>query len=458
VGELKPQAYPSNYILQHGRTPNSQAFAAMESKRGLLSRPRLSDIDGGRTPIVSFAAFHDPPLARKNRMNATLAPNAATLPVPLLDVNRQNDPLRNEIDAAMAEVCESGAFVHGPAVARFEAAMARYCGVAHAVGCASGSDALLLALMALEIGPGDEVIVPSFTFFATAGAVWRLGAKPVFADIRPETFNIDPTDVMYKLSTATKAIIPVHLFGQCAAMDELRQIATAARGIPIIEDAAQAIGAEYKGRRAGALGTLGAFSFYPSKNLGGFGDGGLVTTNDGDLAARLRVLRDHGQQPRYYHHYVGINSRLDTLQAAVLDVKLPHVDRWAAAREHHAARYTAAFAERGLGDWIVAPRPASGCRHVWNQFTIRVPGGRRDRLQQHLSERRIGSAIYYPVPLHLQKCFAPLGRPEGSLPATEQACREVLSLPVYPELTATEQDSVIAAVAEFCEGRARTAA
>jgi dTDP-4-amino-4,6-dideoxygalactose transaminase len=376
----------------------------------------------------------------------------------MLDVNRQNDPLRDEINAAMDEVCRSGAFVHGPAVARFEEATAAYCGAKHAVGCASGSDALLLALMALGVGPGDEVIMPSFTFFATAGAAWRLGAKPVFADIRPDTFNLDPSDVMYKLSTATKAIIPVHLFGQCAAMDEITAIAEAARGIPIIEDACQAIGAEYKGRRAGSLGTLAAFSFYPTKNLGGFGDGGLITTNDEALAAKMRVMRDHGQQPRYYHHFVGLNSRLDTLQAAVLEVKLPHLDRWAGTRERHADRYANALGDLGLGESIVAPSVAADCRSVWNQYTVRVTGGRRDRLQKYLAERKIGSAIYYPVPLHLQKCFSTLGYGEGSLPVTEAACREVLSLPVYPELTAAEQDGVIQAMGDFCQGRARSAA
>ena len=234
-----------------------------------------------------------------------------------------------------------------------------------------------------------------------------------------------------------------------------RQIASAARGIPIIEDACQAIGAEFKGRRAGSLGTLGCLSFYPTKNLGGFGDGGMITTNDGELAAKLRVLRDHGQQPRYYHHFVGLNSRLDTLQAAVLGVKLPRLDEWAAARERHAARYAAEFARRGLGSQIVAPRVADDCRHVWNQYTVRVTGGRRDALQKHLAERQIGSAIYYPVPLHLQKCFASLGYREGSLPVTERAAREVLSLPVYPELTAAEQGTVIEAVASFCQAKAR---
>jgi dTDP-4-amino-4,6-dideoxygalactose transaminase len=373
----------------------------------------------------------------------------------MLDVSRENGRLRKEIDAAIGEVCRSGAFVHGPACGQLESAVAAYCGTEHAIGCASGSDALLLPLLALGIGAGDEVILPSFTFFATAGAVWRLGARPVFVDIDPATFNMSPGDLIGKISQRTKAIIPVHLFGQCAAMDEIRQIAAAARGIPIIEDACQAIGAEHGGRRAGSLGMCGALSFYPTKNLGGFGDGGMISTNDAALAAKLRVLRDHGQQPRYYHHHVGINSRLDTLQAAVLGVKLPHLDQWAASREEHAARYDAEFHRRGLGTQIVAPKVTDGGRHVWNQYTVRVTAGRRDALQKYLAERQIGSAIYYPVPLHLQKCFAPLGYREGSLPATERAAREVLSLPVYPEMTATEQDTVIDAIFHFCQAKSR---
>jgi len=371
--------------------------------------------------------------------------------VPMLDVSRENNRLRKELDAAIGEVCRTGAFVHGPACARLEAAIAVYCGTEHAVGCASGSDALVLSLMALGIGPGDEVILPSFTFFATAGAVWRLGARPVFVDVDPATFNMSPGDLVGKISKLTKAIIPVHLFGQCAAMDEIRQIASAARGVPIIEDACQAIGAELGGRRAGSLGTMGCLSFYPTKNLGGFGDGGMITTNDGELAAKLRVLRDHGQQPRYYHDLVGMNSRLDTLQAAVLGVKLPHLDEWATARAQHAARYETEFNRRGLGAQIVAPKVADGCRHVWNQYTVRVVGGHRAALQKYLAEQQIGSAVYYPVPLHLQKCFAALGYREGSLPATERAAREVLSLPVYPEMTAAEQDAVIGAISHFCQ-------
>jgi len=372
----------------------------------------------------------------------------------MLDVSRENNRLRSEIDAALAEVVRSGAFVHGPACAKLEAAVAAYCGAEHAIGCASGSDALILPLMALGVGAGDEVILPSFTFFATAGAVWRLGARPVFVDIDPATFNLSPGDLIGKISTRTKAIIPVHLFGQCAAMDEIRQIASAARNIPIIEDACQAIGAEFAGRRAGSLGWCAALSFYPTKNLGGFGDGGMITTNDAELAAKLRILRDHGQQPRYYHHFVGINSRLDALQAAVLSVKLPHLDDWAAARQRHAQRYEAELG-RTLTGQVVTPRVAKNCTHVWNQYTVRVTGGRREALQKHLAERQIGSAIYYPVPLHLQKCFAALGYREGMLPATERAAREVLSLPVYPELTAAEQGAVIDAINNFCQQKSR---
>lgn len=378
-------------------------------------------------------------------MTSSSAPAAA--PVPMLDVNRQNAPLQAEIERAIAEVVRAGAFVHGPACRAFEEAAAAYCGVEHAIGCASGSDALLLALMALDVGPGDEVVLPSFTFFATASSVWRLGARPVFADIVPGTFNLDPADVARKVTRKTKAIMPVHLFGQCAEMDKL---CDAAGKIPVIEDAAQAIGAEYRGVKAGTLSVLGCFSFYPTKNLGGWGDGGLITTRDGDLAAKLRILRDHGQSPRYHHHVVGLNSRLDAIQAAVLSVKLPHLDEWAAGRDQHARRYAAQFARLGIDRQIGLPAVAPGCASVWNQFTVRVRDGRRDALQQQLSERKIGSAVYYPIPLHLQKCFAKLGCQPGSLPATEQATAEVLSLPIYAEMTAAEQDVVIGAIAEFC--------
>jgi dTDP-4-amino-4,6-dideoxygalactose transaminase len=260
-----------------------------------------------------------------------------------------------------------------------------------------------------------------------------------------------------KITQATKAVLPVHLFGQCVEMDRLNAVAESA-GVPVIEDAAQAIGAEWHGQRAGSLGLFGCFSFYPTKNLGGFGDGGLITTNDGELAAKLRVLRDHGQQPRYYHHFVGVNSRLDAIQAAVLGVKLPKLTKWAQQRERNATRYAAEFTRRGLGRQIVTPPVGDGCYSVWNQYTVRVTNGRRDGLQKYLTERKIGSAIYYPVPLHLQQCFASLGYREGDLPVTEQAAHEVLSLPVYPELAVAEQNAVIEAVAGYCQGYARAVA
>jgi dTDP-4-amino-4,6-dideoxygalactose transaminase len=367
----------------------------------------------------------------------------------MLDVNRQNYPIQEEISAAIQAVVASGAFVNGPAVKEFEENMARYCGTRHAIGCASGSDALLLALMALGIGPGDEVILPSFTFFATASSVTRLGATPVFADIVPETFNIDPKDIARKITPRTKAIMPVHLFGQCADMGAINTIARESGRLPVVEDACQAIGAESEHRRAGALGRLGCFSFYPTKNLGGMGDGGLITTDNTELAECLRILRDHGQHPRYYHHEVGINSRLDAIQAAVLNVKLAKLESYAAGRQKHAHVYAKEFARSGIDSKIGIPTVKPGLVSVWNQYTIRVRDGERDHLQKHLAERKVGSAVYYPVPLHLQKCFSFLGYQEGSLPVTEQACREVLSLPIYECLTAEEQQAVIGAIGEF---------
>ena len=375
--------------------------------------------------------------------------NVQPTSVPMLDVNRQNGPISAEINAAIQSVCASGAFVNGPAVKEFEESMARYCGTRFAIGCASGSDALLLALMALGIGKGDEVIIPSFTFFATASSVTRLGATPVFADIVPETFNIDPADIARKMSPRTKAIMPVHLFGQCADMGAINAIARDAGRIPVIEDACQAIGAEFEHRRAGALGQFGCFSFYPTKNLGGMGDGGLITTDNAEHAEKLRILRDHGQYPRYYHHEVGINSRLDSIQAAVLSVKMSQLAACAVGRAKNAQTYAKEFARTGLDARIAIPTVKPGCMSVWNQFTVRVRDGERDNLQKHLNERKIGSAVYYPVPLHLQKCFAFLGHQAGSLPVTERACHEVLSLPIYECLTAEEQFYVIGSIAEY---------
>ncbi|MGL4512926.1 MAG: DegT/DnrJ/EryC1/StrS family aminotransferase [Lacipirellulaceae bacterium] len=376
-------------------------------------------------------------------------------PVPMLDVNRGNAVLRERILAAVTEVCDSGAFVKGPAVGRLEGRLAEYCGAKHAVACASGTDAILLPLLALGIGPGDEVIVPSFTFFATAGCVWRVGATPVFADIDPATFNIDPADVERKITRRTRAIIPVHLFGQAADMTAITAVAQS-RGVPIIEDAAQAIGASHRGRRVGSMGVASAFSFYPTKNLGGFGDGGVITTDDDKLTERMRVLCDHGQSPRYHHALVGLNSRLDTIQAAVLDVKLDALDGYAAARTRHAQRYERELSVGAASDLVETPQEADGCPSVWNQYTVRVSGGDRDELQRALAERKVGSAVYYPIPLHLQKCFADLGYRRGDLPHSERAAEEVLSLPVYPELTADEQGAVIDAVQRFAAATVAT--
>jgi len=368
--------------------------------------------------------------------------------VPLLDVQRQYHPLRAELMAAIEQVCDSGKFVLGPECEKLEHSLAEYCQAKHAIGCASGSDALLLALMAYDIGPGDEVLVPSFTFFATASAVWRLGAKPVFVDIEPAGFNMDAALLEGLITPATKAIIPVHLYGQCADMQAINRIAHS-HGIPVIEDAAQAIGAELDGHRAGSLGQVGCISFYPTKNLGGFGDGGMLTTNDADLAARLQLLRGHGMQPRYYHQVVGINSRLDSIQAGVLNVKLRHLDVWSDMRQANAARYDELFAAAGLDRVLGLPKTLPNRRHVWNQYIVRVPDGRRDALREHLGREKIGSEIYYPLPLHAQECFRSLGYAAGCLPHSERAAAETIALPIFPELTAIEQQTVVRQMAAF---------
>lgn len=368
--------------------------------------------------------------------------------VPLLDLSRQYCTVREEMTAALAQVCDSGQFVLGPEVARLERDIASYCQAKHAIGCASGSDALLLALMALDVGPGDEVILPSFTFFATASAVTRLRARPVFADIDPETYNIDPLIVRRLVNRNTKAIIPVHLFGQCAAMNAICRIGRS-DSVPVIEDAAQSIGAEFDHQRAGSIGDMGCLSFYPTKNLGGAGDGGMLTTSDDHLAERLRLLRGHGMQPRYYHRIVGINSRLDSFQAAVLNVKLPHLNRWTEMRQENARRYTELFSAAGLDKVLKLPACAPLRRHVWNQYVVRVPDDNRDNLRQWLTEAKIGSEIYYPLGLHQQECFRYLDYAPGDLPHTEHAAREVLALPIFPELTVAEQRSVVDRIADF---------
>ncbi len=374
-------------------------------------------------------------------------------PVPLLDVSRANQAIRDEVLAALAEVYDSGKFLFGPQVTELEQQVAALCNTKHAVGCASGSDALLLALMALDIQAGDEVIVPSFTFFATGSCVYRLGAKLVFADIDPRTFNISPADVEAKITAKTRAIIPVHLFGQAAQISEICSLASL-HEIPVVEDAAQAIDAAYNGRPVCSWGQIGCISFYPTKNLGGFGDGGMLAVQSDALADRLRLLAAHGMRPRYYHSEVGINSRLDTFQAAALVVKAKHLKAYTAARQHHAARYFELFSQSNLvqkfgEEALVLPYCDPAAHHVWNQFSIRIPAGRRDALRAHLAERQIGSEVYYPVALHEQKCFRHLGYVSGSLPETELATQEILNLPIYPELTIGEQEQVVDSIAQF---------
>ncbi len=456
------------------------------------------------------------------------------MPVPVLDLKRQYAAIKDEIDTAILDVVASAQFVLGPHVKAFEEAAADYCGVKHAIGVASGTDALLLSLKALDIGPGNSVILPSFTFFATAGVVHNVGATPVFCDIDPKTFNLDPDHLRHILEGARgswsvasrndkqssdadvsgfptgykpqatgeavrfRAIIPVHLYGQIADMDEITAIAKEF-GLAVVEDAAQAIGAEYwpvassqwhvgnaaneavpdkvfphatnhtpqaashpqstshvpqaasdgpLARSAGTLGDLGCFSFYPTKNLGAYGDGGMITTNDDELADKLRMLRVHGAKPKYFHRMVGLNSRLDAIQAAILSVKLRHLDAWSAARGELADRYDEDLS--GL-EGLITPFRAEARSHIFHQYTIRVTNGRRDELKKYLKEQGIGSMIYYPVPLHLQDCFSHLEYREGQLPQSESASREVLSLPIFPELTAEEQQNVAEAIKAFFE-------
>lgn len=369
-------------------------------------------------------------------------PDAASGPIPLLDLEAQNGPLHAAIDAAIDRVVRANQFIMGSDVAAFEREVAAALGVEHAIGVSSGTDALLVALMALDVGPGDEVITTPFSFFATAGTIHRVGAKPVFVDVEARTFNLDPALVRAKVTERTRAILPVHLFGQPCDLAGLRE---AAPGIPIVEDAAQSILARTSEGPVGALGALGCFSFFPSKNLGGFGDGGLVTTNDAALAEKVRRLRVHGSHPKYFHAMVGGNFRLDTLQAAVLRVKLPHLRAWTEARRENAARYDRLFAEAAIPGVTTPPRVSEG--HVYNQYTIRC--ARRDELAKHLSAEKIGNAIYYPLSLHQQECFAYLGHREGDFPVSEQAAREVLSLPIYPELGEPRQRRVVEAIARF---------
>jgi dTDP-4-amino-4,6-dideoxygalactose transaminase len=370
--------------------------------------------------------------------------------VPLLDLQAQYKPLRAEILAAIERVCDSQRFIMGPEITSLEQEMAAMLGVRHAVAVSSGTDALLLALMALGINAGDEVVTPTYSFFATAGTVARLGATPVFVDIEETTFNMDPAKLSAAITSKTKAIIPVHLFGQSAEMEDVLNVASKA-GIPVVEDAAQAIGATYKSQPVGGLGAFGCFSFFPSKNLGAFGDAGLVTTNDGALAKKARLLRTHGMEPRYYHHLVGANFRMDALQAAILRVKAPHLAGWTERRRANADRYRALFQNAGLLDRLTLPVEAPERRHIYNQFVIRASD--RDGLKKHLDAAGIGNEIYYPVPFHQQPCFAYLGHRAGDFPKAERAAQESLAIPIYSELTLEQQQTVVAAVAAFVHRR-----
>jgi dTDP-4-amino-4,6-dideoxygalactose transaminase len=364
--------------------------------------------------------------------------------VPLLDLDAQYRPLREELLAAIGRVCDSQRFIGGPEVAALERELSEYIGVRHAIAVSSGTDALLVALMALGIGRGDEVVTSTFSFFATAGCVSRLGATPRLVDIDPATYNLEPAGLRKALTPRTRAIIPVHLYGLCADMDPILEIAREAN-VAVIEDAAQAIGATYKGRQAGAMGTVGCFSFFPSKNLGAFGDGGLVTSNDDRLSEEIRLLRNHGAEPKYFHKRIGGNFRLDALQAAVLRVKLPYLGGWSAARRANADRYRRLFEAAGATDRVALPVAPPDREHIYNQFVVQVPG--RDAVRARLAEQGIGTEIYYPVPFHLQECFASLGHVRGDFPQAEAAADSTIALPIYAELTEDQQAAVVDALA-----------
>lgn len=362
--------------------------------------------------------------------------------VPLLDLKAQYVTIKSEVRGAIDEVLDSQFFVGGPALSRLEEQIAAYSDVKFGIGVSSGTDALLCAMLAMGIGPGDEVITTPFTFFSTGGCVSRLGAKLVFVDIDPETYNIDPAKIAPAITDKTKLIVPVHLFGQVADMDPILEVA-GARDLFVMEDAAQAIGAVYKERKACTFGHVNGISFYPSKNLGAFGDGGMVLTNDQELADKCRILRVHGGKPKYYHAVIGGNFRLDSMQAAILSVKLRHLDKWSQKRRENAARYDEYFA----GSKVGTPKISSDCVSIYNQYCIRVPD--RDGLKKHLAECEVGTDIYYPVPLHLQQCFKDLGYKEGDLPVSERAAKEVLAIPIFPELTVEQQRYVADRVLEY---------
>lgn len=381
------------------------------------------------------------------------APAQATqwLPVPLLDLKAQYATIREEVRAAVDRVMESQLFIMGPEVTALEEEVAAYSHTRFGIGMSSGTDAILAALMAIDLRPGDEVVTTPYTFFATAGAVARLGGVPVFVDIDPATYNIDPARIEAAITPKTRAIMPVHLFGQMADMDPIMEIA-GRRNLVVIEDAAQAIGSEYKGRRAGSIGHMGCFSFFPSKNLGGFGDGGMTVTNDPALAEKLDILRKHGSKPKYYHKIVGGNFRLDAIQAAILRIKLRYLDEWTAGRQRNAALYRKLFDAAGVAErGVFTPLELPHGRHIYNQFVLRVP--QRDALMAYLKQWKIGTEVYYPVPMHLQECFAMLGHHEGDFAESERAALNTVAVPIYPELTEGMQQTVVAAIAEFYAGK-----
>ncbi len=464
---------PACYAEEHA-VPYASNFASVHHQEVTVTTnesqvPPASE----SSPANPQPATHNPQPSNPQPATHNLQPSHPQPSVPLLDLKAQYTAIRDEIRAAIDRVADAQQFILGPEVEALEREVAAYSGCAYGIGVSSGTDALLVALMAIDIRPGDEVITTPYTFFATAGSIARLGAVPVFVDIDPLTFNIDPTAIEARITPRTRVIMPVHLYGQMADMDPIMDIAQR-HGLVVIEDAAQAIGSEYKGRRAGSIGHMGCFSFFPSKNLGGFGDGGMVTTNDAALAERIRLLRGHGAHPKYYHKLIGGNFRLDALQAAVLRVKLKYLDDWTAGRQRNAATYRRLFAEAGLtidppscltagcharnkGDCtlppgrVVLPVEAPDRRHIYNQFVIRM--AQRDRVMAALKARQIGHEIYYPVPLHLQECFAYLGQRPGDLPASECAAAETLALPIYPELT----DAMLAAVVEAVAAGVREA-
>ncbi|GJL70590.1 MAG: glutamine--scyllo-inositol aminotransferase [Nitrospirales bacterium] len=370
--------------------------------------------------------------------------------VPLLDLKTQYASIKQDIQVVLDKVCAEQSFILGTHVQNLEQTLASFIGTDHAIGVASGSDALLLSLMEVGIEPGDRVVTVPFTFFASAGVISRLHARPVFVDVMPDTFNLDPSRLADSLTSEVKAILPVHLFGQCADMESIVQIADK-KGIPVIEDACQAIGAVRNGVQAGAFGRTGCFSFFPSKNLGGFGDGGLIATRDPLVAERLQLLRVHGSRSEYHHHFIGMNSRLDALQAAILQVKFQHLVEWTAKRQAHATSYQKLFQTCGLDEQVTAPIVLSGNSHVYNQFTIRTP--QRDELSAYLTQHGIGNRIYYPVPLHLQECYQTLGYHKGDFPVSEQLSQEVLSLPIYPELTPDQLQYVVDTIKSFFDCR-----